>query len=58
MVHNRDKTHCKRGHEFTAENTYLQKIPDGRRCKKCTSLYNKKRYDELKRLYIEQHGGG
>lgn len=32
--HRRDMTHCKRGHEFTPENTYAQK--NGRQCKTCT----------------------
>jgi len=30
---NARKTHCKRGHEFTLENTYYDKI--GRHCKNC-----------------------
>lgn len=35
------KTHCKRGHEFTAENTYVR--PDGRRsCRQCRREYNRK----------------
>lgn len=35
-VHNRDKTHCKHGHEFTPENTYRTKA--GRVCKKCRAV--------------------
>lgn len=32
------KTHCTRGHEFTAENTYLH--PGGsRHCRKCKALW-------------------
>lgn len=27
------KTHCKRGHPFTLENTYMR--PEGRRCRRC-----------------------
>jgi hypothetical protein len=31
------KTHCKRGHEFTAENTYIR--PDGARtCRRCKNF--------------------
>lgn len=34
---NAEKTHCKRGHEFNEENTYV--LPSGgRRCRKCHSL--------------------
>jgi hypothetical protein len=37
-------THCKQGHEFTKENTYLQKRVNGkyqRRCKKCSKWWSK-----------------
>ncbi len=35
------KSHCKRGHAFTAENTYVR--PDGRRtCRQCKRDYNRK----------------
>lgn len=38
---NARKTHCKRGHEFTAQNTYI--YPDDRReCRKCARESNKK----------------
>lgn len=34
--HNARKTHCKRGHPFSADNTYLR--PEGgRRCRRCKS---------------------
>lgn len=42
---NARKTHCKHGHEFTQENTYLLKRPgkpDGRHCKKCTAIRKSK----------------
>jgi hypothetical protein len=36
------KTHCKRGHEFTTENTYLK--PDGRReCRSCMQAHRQER---------------
>jgi hypothetical protein len=39
---NANKTHCKRGHEFTTENT--AHYPNGsRRCRECYKLNNKKR---------------
>src|SRR5712691_13527104 len=31
-----DRTHCKRGHEFTPENTYM--YGTGRHCRVCTRL--------------------
>lgn len=33
------KTHCKRGHELTPENTYLAPCGDGRRCWTCIRAY-------------------
>ena len=33
---NARKTHCKRGHEFTPENTMT--VPGGRQCRQCTRL--------------------
>ncbi len=38
----KQKTHCKRGHEFTEENTYL--LPRGRACKECKRLEKAERY--------------
>lgn len=32
-ANNGGKTHCKRGHEFTLENTHL--VPNGRQCRTC-----------------------
>lgn len=37
---NARKTHCKRGHEFTAENTKL--IPGGRDCRECRRMRRRK----------------
>jgi len=40
---NMDKTHCKRGHEFTLNNFYIIKLKNGktgRSCKKCIKLRN------------------
>lgn len=37
------QTHCKRGHEFTPENTYVK--PDGRRtCRTCMRIRDRKRW--------------
>ena len=33
--HNTVKTHCKRGHEFSPENTYLNPTSHGRQCRAC-----------------------
>lgn len=33
--HNASKTHCKRGHEFTVANTYLNPTSGGRQCRQC-----------------------
>lgn len=44
---NADKTHCKRGHEFTEENTQLFRQSRGgrigRNCRKCRALRSRKR---------------
>lgn len=40
-LHNKNKIHCKQGHEFTPNNTYISKSKNGaRRCKICTKLSN------------------
>ena len=38
------KTHCKRGHEFTPENTYVPPGTTLRKCKQCRSIATKKSY--------------
>lgn len=35
--HNREKTHCSRGHEYTAENTYVHPQNNRRECRQCMS---------------------
>ncbi len=38
-IHNEaTKTHCKRGHEFTSENTYIYPPTGARRCRSCKRL--------------------
>src|SRR5512139_4245859 len=39
---NRSKTHCPRGHEYSAENTYIQ-AGNGRQCKTCRRMADRKR---------------
>lgn len=34
----RELTHCKRGHEFTEENTYRYKNKAGKECKTCRNM--------------------
>jgi hypothetical protein len=36
----RSETHCKRGHEFTPENTYVYRLKT-RICRECRRLYVK-----------------
>lgn len=42
------KTHCIRGHEFTASNTY--KLRRGRQCVACALISSKARYAKLKSI--------
>jgi len=39
--HNRKKTHCKQGHEFTPDNTYIYK--NQRYCRKCHRISDSKK---------------
>lgn len=48
--HNRRKTHCPYGHEYTPENTYRSK--KGRECRTCGRMWVR-RYAERKRLKLE-----
>lgn len=45
---NGDKTHCKHGHEFTPENTRLERNGKKRVCRTCGKLREKARRDRLK----------
>ena len=47
---NLSKTHCPKGHEYTASNTYLNSCKNpGRVCKECAKTYNRERYLKRKR---------
>jgi hypothetical protein len=37
-----ERTHCKRGHEFTEENTILK--PDGKECRECRRMRDRARW--------------
>lgn len=57
--HNKNKTHCKHGHPFTRENTYLWK--GSRKCVECTRIRKNKyysndpeRYKETQKRYIRR----
>jgi len=47
--HNKIKTHCKRGHEFTHDNVYIGK-KGNRICKKCHKILDAKKYLQIKEL--------
>ena len=40
----RHQTHCKRGHEFTEENTYIQPSNGKRSCRECNRIRDRKYY--------------
>lgn len=42
-IHSR-KTHCKKGHEFSKENTYINPASNGRICKVCRLAYSQSWY--------------
>jgi hypothetical protein len=39
--HNRRKTHCAKGHEYTPENTYIRPGTDHRHCRTCCAQWTK-----------------
>lgn len=41
--HNRDKTHCKRGHELTGDNVYW--VKGGRNCRACRKINRRQHYE-------------
>lgn len=47
----RSKTHCPRGHEYTAANTYYRRDGNARNCRACGALVTKRRKAE-KRLRV------
>jgi hypothetical protein len=50
-THGQKQTHCKHGHAFTPENTYLEHRPDGRvarRCRACRAARQRERAHKLR----------
>lgn len=41
--HQREKTHCPKGHEYTPENTYFHDPRSGRSCRTCKRDYMRRR---------------
>ena len=52
---NAKKTHCKRGHLFTDENTIKVKSPPGRGCRACAALYRIDNIEKYRQYYREYH---
>lgn len=42
-------THCSKGHEFTAENTFIRPYDKTRVCRECRRQYARKKYQENKK---------
>jgi len=49
-------THCRRGHEFTPENTYV--FPNGKKrtCKECRRITNEKKKKAKQTRFYEAFG--
>jgi hypothetical protein len=45
-AHNKAKTHCPKGHEYSQTNTRI--THGSRSCRMCESIYNKKRWEKYK----------
>jgi len=48
--HNGEKTHCHRGHPFNETNTLIR--PNGRSCRECRRINERRRYHERKKSLI------
>jgi hypothetical protein len=42
------RTHCKKGHEYTEENTYIQPNSGTKTCRECQRIVNKKCFQNVK----------
>ena len=49
------KTHCKRGHEFTSDNTYVYPKNGHRQCLTCRKMYVKQNYEAKTAEKLDWH---
>lgn len=50
---NRQKTHCKRGHKFTARNTYIRPGTNFRTCRTCEAARSIRKFREIRKAERE-----
>ncbi len=53
-IDNKDKTHCKRDHEFTNENTKINATSGSRQCRECLRIFTNKRTERLRKERLDK----